>query len=134
MPYKGDLPGRRTGVLISNATGQSVAYALWNLEERGPMMIDAGVDVYEGLLFGEHSRDNDLEVNPLKGKQSQYPHHVQGRGGAPDDAQEVTLEQRPGYIAEDDYVEVTPKSIRLRKFWLDPNDRKRMSRASAKTA
>jgi GTP-binding protein len=69
QPFKGELPGRRTGVLISNGTGQSVAYALWNLEERGPIMIDAGVDIYEGMIIGEHSRENDLEVNPLKGKQ-----------------------------------------------------------------
>ncbi|ODU80861.1 MAG: GTP-binding protein TypA, partial [Pelagibacterium sp. SCN 63-17] len=69
VPYKGDLSGRRTGVLISNGTGQSVAYALWNLEERGPIMIDAGVDIYEGMIVGEHSRENDLEVNALKGKQ-----------------------------------------------------------------
>lgn len=135
VPYKGDLPGRRTGVLISNATGQSVAYALWNLEERGPMMIDAGVDVYEGMIIGEHSRDNDLEVNPLKGKQL-----TNIRTTSKDEAvrlttpKKLTLEQSLGYIAEDEYVEVTPKSIRLRKIWLDPNDRKRMSRASAKTA
>ena len=135
VPYKGDLPGRRTGVLISNGTGQSVAYALWNLEERGPMMIDAGVDVYEGMIIGEHSRENDLEVNPLKGKQL-----TNIRTTSKDEAvrlttpKKLTLEQSLGYIAEDEYVEVTPKSIRLRKIWLDPNDRKRMSRASAKTA
>ncbi len=69
QPYKGALPGRRTGVLISNSSGTAVAYALWNLEERGPMMIDPGVDVYEGMIIGEHTRDNDLEVNPIKGKQ-----------------------------------------------------------------
>jgi GTP-binding protein len=135
VPYKGDLPGRRTGVLISNGTGQSVAYALWNLEDRGPMMIDAGVDVYEGMIIGEHSRENDLEVNPLKGKQL-----TNIRTTSKDEAvrlttpKKLTLEQSLGYIAEDEYVEVTPKSIRLRKIWLDPNDRKRMSRASAKTA
>jgi GTP-binding protein len=131
VPFKGDLPGRRTGVLISNATGQSVAFALWNLEERGPMMIDAGVDVYEGMIIGEHSRDNDLEVNPLKGKQL-----TNIRTTSKDEAvrlttpKKLTLEQSLGYIAEDEYVEVTPKSIRLRKIWLDPNDRKRMSRAA----
>ncbi len=134
VPYKGDLPGRRTGVLISNGTGQSVAYALWNLEDRGPMMIDAGVDVYEGMIIGEHSRENDLEVNVLKGKQL-----TNIRTTSKDEAvrlttpKKLTLEQSLGYIAEDEYVEVTPKSIRLRKIWLDPNDRKRMSRA-AKTA
>ncbi|ODT80002.1 MAG: GTP-binding protein TypA [Pelagibacterium sp. SCN 64-44] len=131
VPYKGDLPGRRTGVLISNGTGQSVAYALWNLEDRGPMMIDAGVDVYEGMIIGEHNRENDLEVNVLKGKQL-----TNIRTTSKDEAvrlttpKKLTLEQSLGYIAEDEYVEVTPKSIRLRKIWLDPNDRKRMSRAA----
>ena len=111
-PYKGPLPGRRTGVLISNSSGSAVAYALWNLEDRGPMMIDPGVDVYEGMIIGEHSRENDLEVNPIKGKQ-------------------LTLEQSLGYIADDEYVEVTPKSIRLRKIFLDPHERKRHMRAQA---
>ncbi len=130
-PYKGDLPGRRTGVLISNGTGTAVAYALWNLEERGPMLIDPGVEVYEGMIIGEHSRDNDLEVNPLKGKQL-----TNIRTTSKDEAVRLTppkklsLEQSLGYIAEDEYVEVTPKSIRLRKIWLDPNERKRQSRAS----
>ena len=130
-PFKGELPGRRTGVLISNGTGQSVAFALWNLEDRGPIMIDAGVDIYEGMIIGEHSRDNDLEVNALKGKQL-----TNIRTTSKDEAvrlttpKKLTLEQSLGYIAEDEYVEVTPKSIRLRKIWLDPNDRKRMSRAS----
>lgn len=131
VPFKGDLPGRRTGVLISNGTGQSVAFALWNLEDRGPIMIDAGVDIYEGMIIGEHSRENDLEVNALKGKQL-----TNIRTTSKDEAvrlttpKKLTLEQSLGYIAEDEYVEVTPKSIRLRKIWLDPNDRKRMSRAA----
>ncbi len=131
VPYKGELPTRRTGVLISNGTGQSVAYALWNLEDRGPIMIDAGVDIYEGMIIGEHSRENDLEVNALKGKQL-----TNIRTTSKDEAvrlttpKKLTLEQSLGYIADDEYVEVTPKSIRLRKIWLDPNDRKRMSRAA----
>ena len=131
QPYKGPLPGRRTGVLISNGTGQSVAYAMWNLEDRGPMMIDPGVDIYEGMIIGEHSRENDLEVNALKGKQL-----TNIRTTSKDEAvrltppKKLTLEQSLGYIADDEYVEVTPKSIRLRKIWLDPNDRKRMMRAS----
>ncbi len=131
VPYKGELPTRRTGVLISNGTGQSVAYALWNLEDRGPIMIDAGVDIYEGMIIGEHSRENDLEVNALKGKQL-----TNIRTTSKDEAvrlttpKKLTLEQSLGYISDDEYVEVTPKSIRLRKIWLDPNDRKRMSRAS----
>ena len=130
-PFKGELASRRTGVLISNGTGQSVAFALWNLEDRGPIMIDAGVDIYEGMIIGEHSRENDLEVNALKGKQL-----TNIRTTSKDEAvrlttpKKLTLEQSIGYIADDEYVEVTPKSIRLRKMWLDPNDRKRMSRAS----
>ena len=131
-PYRGALPGRRTGVLISNSTGTAVAYALWNLEERGPMMIDPGVDVYEGMIIGEHSKENDLEVNPLKGKQL-----TNIRTTSKDEAvrlttpKKLTLEQSLGYIADDEYVEVTPKSIRLRKIWLDPNERKKQMRAKA---
>jgi GTP-binding protein len=132
VPFKGNLPGRRTGVLISNGTGQSVAFALWNLEDRGPIMIDSGVDIYEGMIIGEHSRDNDLEVNALKGKQltniRTTSKDEQVRLTTP---KKLTLEQSLGYIADDEYVEVTPKSIRLRKIWLDPNDRKRFSRAKA---
>ena len=130
-PYKGPLPGRRTGVLISNSPGQAVAYALWNLEDRGPMMIDPGVDVYEGMIIGEHSRENDLEVNPIKGKQL-----TNIRTQSKDEAvrltppKKLTLEQSLGYIADDEYVEVTPKSIRLRKIWLDPNERKRQTRSA----
>src|SRR5689334_398351 len=132
QPYKGALPGRRTGVLISNGTGTAVAYALWNLEERGPMMIDPGVEVYEGMIIGEHTRDNDLEVNPIKGKQL-----TNIRTTSKDEAvrltppKKLTLEQSLGYIADDEYVEVTPKSIRLRKIWLDPNERKKQFRARA---
>jgi len=132
-PYKGALPGRRTGVLISNSTGQAVAYALWNLEERGPMLIDPGVPVYEGMIIGEHTRDNDLEVNPIKGKQL-----TNIRTTSKDEAVRLTppkklsLEQSLGYIADDEYVEVTPASIRLRKIHLDPHDRKKAMRAEAK--
>lgn len=129
-PYKGALPGRRTGVLISNGTGTAVAYALWNLEDRGPIMVDPGDDIYEGMIVGEHVRDNDLEVNALKGKQL-----TNIRTTSKDEAvrltppKKLTLEQSLGYIADDEYVEVTPKNIRLRKIWLDPNDRKKMMRA-----
>jgi GTP-binding protein len=132
QPYKGALPGRRTGVLISNGTGTSVAYAMWNLEERGPMMIDPGVDIYEGMIIGEHSRENDLEVNALKGKQL-----TNIRTTSKDEAvrltppKKLTLEQSLGYIADDEYVEVTPKSIRLRKIALDPIERKKQFRARA---
>ena len=130
QPYKGNLPGRRTGVLISNGTGTAVPFALWNLEDRGFIMIDPGDDIYEGMIVGEHSRENDLEVNALKGKQL-----TNIRTTSKDEAvrltppKRLTLEQSLGYIADDEYVEVTPKSIRLRKIWLDPNDRKKMMRA-----
>ncbi|HUH76299.1 MAG TPA: translational GTPase TypA, partial [Devosia sp.] len=132
VPFKGELAHRRTGVLISNGTGQSVAFALWNLEDRGPIMIDAGVDIYEGMIIGEHSRENDLEVNALKGKQL-----TNIRTTSKDEAvrlttpKKLTLEQSIGYIADDEYVEVTPKSIRLRKMYLDPNDRKKAMRSKA---
>jgi GTP-binding protein len=130
-PFKGALPGRRTGVLISNGTGQAVAYALWNLEDRGAIMVDPGDEVYEGMIVGEHSRENDLEVNVLKGKQL-----TNIRTTSKDEAVRLTppkklsLEQSLGYIADDEYVEVTPKSIRLRKIALDPNERKKQMRAA----
>ena len=132
-PFKGALAGRRTGVLISNGTGTSVPYALFNLEDRGQMLIDAGVPVYEGMIIGEHNRNNDLEVNPLKGKQL-----TNIRTQSKDEAvrlttpKRLTLEQSLGYIADDEYVEVTPKSIRLRKIHLCPHERKRALRAAAK--
>lgn len=125
-PYKGPIPSRRTGVLIANSPGVAVAYALWNLEERGPMMIDPGAEVYEGMIIGEHTRDNDLEVNVIKGKQL-----TNIRAAGKDEAVRLTppirmtLEKAIAYIADDELVEVTPKSIRLRKRELDPNARKR---------
>jgi GTP-binding protein len=129
-PYRGAVQGRRNGVLISTDQGEAVAYALWNLEERGAMFIDPGMQVYGGMIIGEHSRDNDLEVNPLKGKQL-----TNIRTTSKDEAirltppRKLTLEQAIAYIEDDELVEVTPKSIRLRKRYLDPNERKRMSRA-----
>ena len=135
QPYKGALPGRRTGVLISNGTGQSVAFALWNLEDRGPIMIDAGVDIYEGMIVGEHVRENDLEVNALKGKQL-----TNIRTTSKDEAVRLTppirmsLEKALAYIEDDELVEVTPKSIRLRKKFLDPNERKRAEKAKEAVA
>ena len=128
-PYKGPIEGRRNGVLISNGAGETVAYALWYLEERGPLFLGAGVKVYEGMLIGEHSRGNDLEVNPLKGKQL-----TNIRTTSKDEAVRLTpprrmsLEQAIAYIDDDELVEVTPKNIRLRKRLLDPNERKRASR------
>jgi GTP-binding protein len=131
-PYKGAINGRRNGVLVSNANGAAVAYALWNLEERGPMFLDPGTRVYQGMIIGAHSRGNDLDVNPLKGKQL-----TNIRTTAKDEAVRLTppqimsLEQAIAYIADDELVEVTPKSIRLRKRLLDPNDRKRANRSAA---
>src|SRR5690606_32846956 len=128
-PYKGDIPGRRTGVLISNSEGEAVAYALWNLEARGPMMIEPQTRVYQGMIVGEHPRENDLEVNVLKGKQL-----TTIRAAGKDEAvrltppMKMTLERALAYIDDDELVEVTPKSIRLRKRHLDPNERKRMEK------
>jgi GTP-binding protein len=130
-PYKGAIEGRRNGVLISNASGETVAYALWNLEDRGPMFLGAQVKVYEGMIIGEHSRGNDLEVNPLKAKQL-----TNIRASGKDEAVRLTtprkmsLEQAIAYIQDDELVEVTPKNIRLRKRLRDPNERKKAQRAA----
>jgi GTP-binding protein len=131
-PYRGPIPGRRTGVLISNSPGVAVAYAMWNLEDRGPMMIEPQVDVYEGMIIGEHTRENDLEVNVIKGKQL-----TNIRAAGKDEAVRLTppirmtLEKAIAYIGDDELVEVTPKSIRLRKRELDPNARKRAAKVAA---
>lgn len=129
-PYKGDIKGRINGVLISNDTGEAVAYALFNLEDRGPMIIDSGVKVYQGMIIGIHSRDNDLEVNVLKGKKL-----TNMRAAGKDEAVKLTppirmtLERALSWIQDDELVEVTPKNIRLRKIYLDPNERKRFSKS-----
>ncbi|MEC7760454.1 MAG: translational GTPase TypA [Pseudomonadota bacterium] len=129
--HKGSIPGRRAGVLISMEDGEAVAYALWNLEERGKMFVEPQEKVYQGMVIGEHSRDNDLEVNPLKGKKL-----TNVRASGTDDAVRLTpisrmsLEQAIAYINDDELVEVTPNAIRLRKRHLDPHERKR----AAKTA
>ena len=134
-PYKGDVQGRRNGVLISNDQGEAVAYAMWKLEDRGPMMIEPGCKVYRGMIVGEHTRDNDLEINVLKGKQL-----TNIRTQSKDEAVrltppiKMTLEKALAYIEDDERVEVTPKSIRLRKVHLDPNDRKRAERAKEAVA
>ena len=131
-PFKGEIAGRRNGVLISNEAGESVAYAMWNLEDRGPMMIEPGAKVYQGMIVGQHTRDNDLEVNVLKGKKlTNIRTHSQGRGGAPDPADPDDAGKGAGLYQDDELVEVTPKSIRLRKALLDPNDRKRADRAKS---
>ncbi|MCC5955997.1 MAG: translational GTPase TypA, partial [Natronohydrobacter sp.] len=131
-PYKGTIPGRREGVLISMEDGTAVAYALWNLEDRGRMFINPQDPVYQGMIIGEHSRDNDLEVNPLKGKKL-----TNVRASGTDDAVKLTppvimsLEQAIAYIDDDELVEVTPNAIRMRKRFLDPHERKRQAKASA---
>lgn len=125
-PYRGAIEGRRNGVLIANSDGEAVGYALWNLEDRGKMFIRPGEKVYQGMIIGEHTRDNDLEVNPLKAKQLSNVRSV-----TKDEAIRLTpplvmtLEQAISYIENDELVEITPKSIRLRKAILDPNGRKR---------
>jgi len=130
-PHKGPIQGRRNGVLISNDQGEAVAYALWNLEDRGPMMIEPGWKVYKGMIVGEHTRGNDLVVNVLKGKKL-----TNIRTTSKDEAVRLTppirmtLERALAYIEDDELVEVTPKSIRLRKRLLDENERKKAERAS----
>ena len=127
--YKGPIQGRRNGVLISNDEGEAVAYALWNLEDRGPMMIEPGWKVYRGMIVGEHTRGNDIVVNVLKGKKL-----TNIRTTSKDEALRLTppirmtLEKALAYIQDDELVEVTPKSIRLRKKLLDENDRKKEER------
>jgi GTP-binding protein len=129
-PHKGEIAGRRNGVLISNEQGEAVAYAMFKLEDRGPMMIEPGWKVYRGMIVGEHTRDNDLEINVLKGKQL-----TNIRTTSKDEAVRLTppirmsLEKALAYIEDDELVEVTPKSIRLRKKLLDPTDRKRSERS-----
>jgi GTP-binding protein len=130
-PYKGKIQGRRTGTLIAMDKGEAVAFALWNLEDRGPMMIHPGDKVYQGMIVGEHTRDNDLEVNVLKGKKL-----TNVRASGSDEAVrltpplQMTLERSLAYIADDELVEVTPDSIRLRKVHLDPHERKRAAKAA----
>jgi GTP-binding protein len=128
-PYKGAIEGRRNGTLISMNDGKAVAYALWNLEERGPLFIGPQEKVYGGMIIGEHAKGQDLEVNPLKAKQL-----TNIRAAGKDDAVDLTpplrmtLDKSIAYIGDDELVEVTPTSIRLRKRYLDPHERKRHSR------
>ena len=128
-PYKGSIDGRGKGVLISIVAGNAVPYALFFLEERGVLFVNPGDPVYEGMIIGEHNKDNDLEVNPTKTKQL-----TNMRASGKDDniklspPRQMSLEQALSYIQDDELVEVTPKSIRLRKKYLDSNTRKKMSR------
>jgi GTP-binding protein len=133
--YRGPIAGRRNGALIANEEGTSVAYAMWKLEDRGPMFIEPGVSVYMGMIIGEHSRGTDLEINVLKGKQL-----TNIRAAGKDEAVRLTpprkmsLEQAIAYIEEDELVEITPKSIRLRKRFLNLEDRKRAKKQAAAAA
>ena len=131
QPYKGVIGGRVNGVLLANAPGEAVAYAMFNLEDRGPMIIEPGEKVYAGMIIGIHTRDNDLEVNVLKGKKL-----TNIRAAGKDEAVKLTppirmtLERALAWIQDDELVEVTPKTIRLRKLYLDPNERKRFEKSS----
>jgi GTP-binding protein len=131
-PMKADMAERRNGVLISGEAGEAVAYALWKLQERGRMFASPGDPLYEGMIIGIHSRDNDLVVNPIKGKQL-----TNVRASGTDEAVrlvppiQVTLESAIEFIADDELVEITPKSIRIRKRFLQEHERKRASRAAA---
>lgn len=125
-PYKGEIEGRRNGVLISSEAGTAIAYSLWKLQDRGPMFIDANVPVYVGMIIGEHTKPNDLEVNPTKSKQL-----TNIRASGKDEAidlippRKMSLEQGLSYIQADELLEVTPKTLRVRKRILDPLQRKR---------
>ena len=130
-PWRGNIPGRRQGVLISTEPGEAVAFALWNLEARGTLFTDPGVKVYQGMIIGENSRAHDLDVNPVKTKKL-----TNIRAAGKDDAilltppRRMSLEDALAYIEDDELVEVTPKAIRLRKRALDPNQRKREAKAA----
>ena len=130
VPFKGEIAGRHNGVLTSNGRGEAVAYALWNIEERGELFVHPGAALYQGMIIGENSRPQDLEVNPLKGKKL-----TNVRASGKDDAIRLTpprifsLEQALSYICDDELVEVTPENIRLRKILLDPTERKRAKKS-----
>ncbi|ACT56706.1 GTP-binding protein [Candidatus Liberibacter asiaticus str. psy62] len=130
QPHKGEIGGRSNGVLLSNEEGKVVAYALFNLEDRGSMIVEPGDKVYQGMIVGIHTRENDLDVNVLKGKKL-----TNMRASGKDEAVKLvpavkmTLEQALSWIQNDELVEVTPKSIRLRKMYLDPNERKRKGKS-----
>ena len=132
-PYRGPLPGRRNGVLVSLERGRASAYALFNLEERGRMLIDPGTEVYPGMIIGENSRSDDLDVNPLKSKQL-----TNFRAAGKDDAIDLTppilmtLEKAIAWIEDDELVEVTPSSLRLRKRYLDIHERKRQAQRATR--
>jgi GTP-binding protein len=134
-PWAGSIEGRRNGSLISNSDGETIQYALFYLQDRGTLFVDPGVKVYVGMILGEHSRDNDLEVNPIKEKKL-----TNIRAAGKDEAlllippRKMSLEQAIAYIEDDELVEVTPGAIRLRKRYLDPNERKRHARRAESEA
>ena len=134
-PFRGEIEGRRNGVLISTNDGEAVPYGLWYIEERGTLFISPGDKVYRGMIIGENARPDDLEVNPMRAKQL-----TNIRTTSKDEAvrltppRPLTLEQAIAYIGPDELVEVTPQSIRLRKRYLDPNDRKKYARMMAESA
>jgi len=131
-PFRGEFGGRRTGVLVANAAGEATAYSLFNLQERGAMLIEPQTRVYEGMIVGQHARVNDLIVNVIQGKKL-----TNIRAAGKDENTILTppmrlpLERALSYIEDDELLEVTPRSIRLRKRWLDPNERKKRERAGA---
>lgn len=129
IPFKGPIMGRRNGVLISTESGKAVPYALWKIQERGPLFIPAGVQVYPGMIIGENAKSGDIEVNPVKGKQL-----TNMRAAGKDDnvilfpPKKISLEEAIAYVNEDELVEVTPENIRLRKKYLDSNERRKFER------
>ena len=128
-PYAGEIRGRKNGVLVSMETGKALGYSLYNLQDRGQMIVGPGADIYVGMIVGIHNRDNDLNVNPCKNKEMSNT-----RSKSADDAialvtpKTFSLEEALEFIEEDEYVEVTPAIIRLRKKILDPNERFRVNR------
>ena len=131
-PYKGDIPGRRNGALIASETGTAVAYAIFNLQDRGVMFIDPQTPVYQGMIVGEHSRENDLEINVLKGKKL-----TNIRASGADEAvvltppRRLSLEEMMAYVEVDELLEVTPESLRLRKRYLLEHERKKFRKELA---
>jgi len=134
QPWAGPIEGRRNGSLISSEDGNAVQYALWYLQERGTLFVNPGDKVYVGMILGEHSRGSDLEINPIKEKKL-----TNIRAAGKDEAmllvppRRMSLEQAIAYIEDDELVEVTPSAIRIRKRWLDANQRKRNERKSSDT-
>ncbi len=132
QPHKGAIPSRRTGVMVSTDKGKAVPYALWKLEDRGPMFVEPGADVYAGMIIGEHTKSNDIEINPVRTK-----HLTNIRAAGKDDnvvltpARKMSLEEALAYIQDDELLEVTPKTFRLRKAILDENLRKRAAKQEA---